>query len=337
MASRWGLIQTPRGWYGSGVRAPYYRNSLPPFVEPLPNPFSPSDISGLQIWFDANNGGSIGIDESNNISAWSNLGSAGGVAVQNNGFARVVSDVGGLNNVQFLGSDLLMSNVALPYYSRTQFVVFKSITDMQYAYYPYLTFLNGNDTGAMQSGVSWDSNSGLFQYTICQNGISCPLIGTDSVNPLSNAFLVMYCLDSTDSINSILSLNNGSNINTGSGGDEFFQGTTSFLLNNAAGGSGQGQNLCEILEYDSVLSTSNISTVTSYLSTKWGLTFSPAPAPGENTSIIYGAYIEGEAPNFYWCDNLANVEIPYVLAEGYDGTTAYRNGTPVVVTNVFYS
>ncbi len=238
---------------------------------PPPEPFSPKDIAGLNIWFDATEASSIVIDGMSNIASWSNLGSAGGEAVQNNGYARVIQDVGGKDNVQFLGSDLLMSNVALPYYSRTQFVVFKSITDMQYASYPYLNFITGQDGGAMGSGVNWESGTGDFQYSLCQNGISCPVQGSVPTNPLSNATLVMFLLDSTDSIYSILSVNNGSNINIAGGGDEFLQTSTSFLLNNAAGGIGQGQNLCEIIEYNSVLSSSNVSTVTAYLSQKWSL------------------------------------------------------------------
>ena len=54
------------------------------------------------------------------------------------------------------------------------------------------------------------------------------------------------------------------------------------------------------------------------------------------TYIIYGIFVEGEAPNWYWCDENAQVESPPVLAEAYDGTTALRDGLAVVVSGTFY-
>lgn len=54
------------------------------------------------------------------------------------------------------------------------------------------------------------------------------------------------------------------------------------------------------------------------------------------TYIIYGIFVEGEAPNWYWCDENAMVESPPVLAESYDGTTALRDGLAVVVSGTFY-
>lgn len=62
----------------------------------------------------------------------------------------------------------------------------------------------------------------------------------------------------------------------------------------------------------------------------------PPPEPFAYTYIIYGVFVEGEFPNFYWCDENAQVESPPVLAEGYDGTTALRDGLAVVVSGVFY-
>jgi hypothetical protein len=54
------------------------------------------------------------------------------------------------------------------------------------------------------------------------------------------------------------------------------------------------------------------------------------------TYIIYGVFEEGESPNWYWCDEFQNTENPPVLAEGYDGTTALRDGLAVVVSGTFY-
>jgi hypothetical protein len=47
--------------------------------------------------------------------------------------------------------------------------------------------------------------------------------------------------------------------------------------------------------------------------------------------------LEGEAPNWFWCDENQGLETPPVLAAGYDGTTALRDGLAVVVSGVFYA
>lgn len=58
--------------------------------------------------------------------------------------------------------------------------------------------------------------------------------------------------------------------------------------------------------------------------------------PFPYTYIIYGVFEEGENPNWYWCDEFGQTETPPVLASGYDGTTALRDGLAVVVSGTFY-
>ena len=62
----------------------------------------------------------------------------------------------------------------------------------------------------------------------------------------------------------------------------------------------------------------------------------PDPVPFAYTYIIYGVFVEGENPLWYWCDENAVVESPPVLADAYDGTTALRDGLAVVVSGTFY-
>ena len=62
----------------------------------------------------------------------------------------------------------------------------------------------------------------------------------------------------------------------------------------------------------------------------------PPPEKFSYTYIIYGVFVEGEFPNWYWCDEFQQVESPPVLAEAYDGTTALRDGLAVVPSGVFY-
>lgn len=60
------------------------------------------------------------------------------------------------------------------------------------------------------------------------------------------------------------------------------------------------------------------------------------PEPFAYTYIIYGVFVEGENPLWYWCDENQQTENPPVLADAYDGTTALRDGLAVVVSGVFY-
>jgi hypothetical protein len=250
--------------------------TAPPTPVPPAPVFSPTDISGLQVWFDSTD--SVVLDLSGNVGSWSNKGSSSGLALPNYGTTSLITDID-LNNQQvvaFSNADMIW-NTTLNYQDRTQFVVSKVTSDMSGAAYPYCAFINNftydSNAGGVQTGVSWDSNTNLFQYTMCQNSFNCPIVYDTSANPINIPFLAVFVNDSVDLSNNAFYLNNSSNLNVGSNlGNLFWTSNADYYLNNANGGSnGQNQHLAEIIEYDSVLSSSNIAQVTSYLSDKWGL------------------------------------------------------------------
>ncbi len=238
-----------------------------------PEPFSPKNIAGLSLWFDAENKSSLTVDTSGTVLSWSNLGSVATAATSNTGIVTVVTDVASKNNVQFQAGTDLTFYTSLNYNSRTQFVVFKDITQLRLVSDQTLSFIYGDALYGLKSGVNWDSNSDTFQYTLGYPGDAQPNpIGITGDNPLSNVTLATFVTDSTDGTLCKFYLNNGSNINVSDSGlDEFNKNPIPYYLNFAS--NAQGQNMCEFLEYDSVLSSSNISTVTAYLSDKWNLGF----------------------------------------------------------------
>lgn len=336
MASQWGFVgANAKGWYGSGIRTTLSRQTV---LAPGPEPiiFKPTDLSFCSIWYDANNLASITTLEDSTVLNWDNLGTIGGFLQPSSGSGQSgVSLLNGLNVVSFGDSaTMVMSNVSITDQPRTFFIVSQSRTDITNppAGISYFYGLQQQD-GQFSSYYS----GGVFTYIICANGVYCPIIASGP-DPFNNAYSICFRNSATDLSENLVSINGVAQTLTNSElAGSFSDVATDYYVNSTSGSS---QYIGEIIWYARALSDAEVLQVTTYLVNKWGLVAPPAPAPKPpslNTSIIYGAYIEGEYPNFYWCDDFGNVEIPYVLAAGYDGTTAYRDGTPVTVTNVFYS
>jgi len=233
-------------------------------VEPPPPPFVPTNISGLQVWLDASNASSLTLSGSD-VSSWSNLGSASNafapgsnVATYSNGF------------VNFNTETTLESYFALPYYSRTFFTVFECKSDLTSIAYPYVNLMNANGSDGRQIGISWDSNTSNYLTTVCQSGTNCPIVGAFANLP-ANLNLYYGVVDSNSAVNTLSYINNSSNLNTSTDlGNLFNQNPIPYIIGSDASNS-PAFVMAEFLEYDSVLSSSNIAQVKTYLSDKWGL------------------------------------------------------------------
>jgi hypothetical protein len=239
----------------------------PPPPPPVPpTPFVPTDISGLQMWMDGSNVSSLSLSGSDVLS-WSNVGSAGGLFAQSNGVATYLSSSYLVAMPQATTLDAYFS---LPYYSRTTFGVLEVVDDLTTSAYPYVNFMDGQASDARQAGVNYDSNAPTFQFTICQSGTNCPVVAPFAAMS-SGLLLVTGVVDSNDGSNNAGYLNNGSNINTSTDlGNLFNQNPLPYIIG-SSNASSPAFRMGEFLEYDTVLSSSNISTVTSYLNTKWSL------------------------------------------------------------------
>jgi len=238
-----------------------WRVKVPP-VPPVP--FAPTDLSGLQVWLDGANTGSLSLSGSDVLS-WSNVGSAGGLFSQTNGVATYVS-----SSVSMPTGGTLDAYFSLPYYSRTLFAVVEPVGELSTYLYPYLNFMDGQASDARQAGLSYDSGGDTFNFTICQSGANCPIVAPFNPMP-SGLLLVTGVVDSNDASNNAGYLNNGSNINTSADlGNLFNQNPVPYIIG-SSNASGPEFRMAEFLEYDSVLSSGDISTVTSYLNTKWSL------------------------------------------------------------------
>ena len=241
--------------------------------------FSPLDLSDCYIWFNCDDLNTITTDEFGVVTSVTNQGLASSAANQDTGEVKVVTEVNNLNSLDFPRGTSLSIVLTLPYTRRTQFVVFKSTTDMSGATYPYLTFMSGGSS-AMQTGVSYGNETGLTQYAMCQNGQNCPVYGYDVTNPYLLPTLVTFLSDDVDISNNLLYVNGGSNINESTDiGNLFVTTEDTYIINNPGPpGEGQGQVLCEIIEYGRALSAFEITQVQNYLSAKWNISL-PIPVP----------------------------------------------------------
>jgi hypothetical protein len=232
---------------------------------PVPVPFSPSDISGLQVWMDGSNAGSLFLSGTD-ILSWTNVGSAGESFIKSNGLVTYSNSQAEFNT----GATLDVSGMTLPYYSRTAFGVFDCKSDLSTIAYPYVNIQGTNTSQGRQFGIAWDSNTSNYLFQICQAGINCPVNAPFYSLPIG---LNLFCgvVDSNDASNNAGYFNNGSNINTSTDLGNLFENSNIPYYIGSTDSNSPAFQMAEFIEYDSVLSPSNISTVTSYLSDKWGL------------------------------------------------------------------
>ena len=237
-------------------------------LDPVPV-FSPTDIAGLQIWMDANNTSTITTSGSN-ILTWSNLGAVSNVFSNDSNSAAYIQDSNGMNVVAMPSATSLTTYAQLPYYTRTSFAVFETVSNLSTLTYPYQNIWACETSGGLQLGVSYDSNTARSYMQMCQQGLNCPVVG-EIILPIGGYNLAIWGTDSNTTASTIAYFNGGSNINTGTDlGNLFNTAPISFGMGSPVNDS-PAYRVGEIIEYDSLLTTSNISTVANYLVTKWAI------------------------------------------------------------------
>lgn len=242
-------------------------------VEPTPTPpapFIPTDIAGLYVWMDANNQSTITTDLSNNVLSWSNLGLASNVFSNDSNYAKYAQDSNSNYFVAMPTETTLATYTQLPYLTRTNFVVFENVSDLTTLTYPYENLFVANASAGVQMGVSYDSNTTKTFMAMCQSGINCP-VGASISLPVGGYNLMIMASDSNTTANTLAYWNGGSNINTSTDlGNLFNTNPIPYVMGSPVFDS-PSYRVGEILEYDSFLTTSNISTVANYLVTKWAI------------------------------------------------------------------
>lgn len=233
--------------------------------------FVPTDISGLYIWLDGANSNSWSIDEMSNVTSWSNLGLASNVFSGGSNYPQIGEDpVTGKFVVAFPQATTIDTTASLPYTSRTAFAVFNIKNDLSTLTYPYTNLWNTNTETGMQMGMNWDSNNSNYQIAMCQQAQNCPILGP-FYSLTTDTNLAIFAVDSSNQSNSQGYWNGGSNINVSIDiGNLFTASNIDYYIGTVVSDS-PIFTVSEILEYDSLLSASNISTVANYLVSKWAI------------------------------------------------------------------
>jgi hypothetical protein len=223
--------------------------------------FAPSDISGLQLWLDANDTDTITLNGST-VSQWDDK--SGNVYHVSQGTASnqptyTASALNSKSVVRFDGNDELTNGSATPVggsTNRTVFIVFNSTGGSAISYGVTL----GDSTSTGQSfGVS-------KEIAVRVNGGN--RVWTTAID--ATHAIVTIILDGT-STTDLSAWKNGSSLTTSSTGTQTINTAAGIIIGNGTAGGSLVGDVAEIIVYNSVLSTSDRESVESYLSTKWGI------------------------------------------------------------------
>jgi hypothetical protein len=227
--------------------------------------FSPVNISGLSLWFDAADTSTISSNGSN-ITTWKNKGNSGVNALSNASYTTATTGVNTLNGLNVVtwpsSSQMMLSNLVLSNQAKSVFTVFRltsgsivmPITStVNYGYQMYTSYY-----------------SGLWYYRISAlTGLADYVRYTNSTN-LSNTAVLVDGVNSTSSSSNIGLLNATSqSLDSNVGANSFLTSAQLYTLNNASYTT--VYDLAELIFYDGALTTAQRQQVEGYLAWKWGL------------------------------------------------------------------
>ena len=180
----------------------------------------------------------------------------------------------GLNTVYFEPNCSMhhhAGGIAFPFQQRTFFAVIKCRSDLSDpSGNAFLNFFGGGDTGQMQTGITYISLTGLFQYNMCTGGVDCGVVFDLSNNPLNQKGIIMFAQSETDlsgneaTYDTISQPLSGSTL-AASYSDEVQQ----YYLNNPGGGN--SLDIAEIIMYGRCIDANERKQVVEYLADKWNL------------------------------------------------------------------
>jgi hypothetical protein len=270
-----------------------------PFPPPAPPPppfTGPLSLSNCIIYFDATNSGSITLvgGSTSNVSSWSNLGTQGGLMNADTGYALTeVSTINSLNAIYFPQATRMIWSGAIPNQETTAFFLFKTLNDFQYAPVPFTTLFSGSILRAPQYGNR--AVGGLYNYSLCQNGIDC-VNANDSSNPYNytSSLLLSIRYSVNNTLNFIRLNGNNLALVTNNVSPNFYTGIDSYVMGRT--NNGASISMGETILYDRALSDTEVLLVENYLTSKWspgGYVIPPPITPyiwfdaSDPTTIIY--------------------------------------------------
>ena len=250
-----------------------------PFMRRIP-PFDPTQISGCQLWLDANDTTTFTFSSSSNISKWNDKSIQGNNLLNTSSTYPTQSTTpAGYPCVYLSGSTCQMTSIAnnttTGNSSRTVIMVSQ--------------IASGGDSRFGTGPHSGSSPPSTYGFDLQSSVIYCPYVYTGSDvtaygSPNTNMYsLYSYYNSNSSTVGGIVNFNltasNSTTLNTSA--------TPWYLGLRPDGGYSITAYVCEIIHYNSILSIGQQQQVEGYLAQKWGLR---GNLPGGHvglTSVIY--------------------------------------------------
>lgn len=248
-----------------------------PFIRKL-NPFKPTDIGGCALWLDGADSSSIILATGSNISTWIDKSSLANNFSNSSGtFSTKTTTPGGYPSIFVNGGQMtsISNNATTGNSSRSIFMITQTVGGVS-------RFGTGSHSGATPPNTyGYDLNVGL-------GTLWCPYVYNASDITFSSPNSNMYCLFSDYNsatstlrgiVNFTLTASNSTTLNT--------TATPWYLGLRPDGFGSVSAYVCEIIQYNIILTTAQRQQLEGYLAQKWGLQANlPAGSPGR-TGVIY--------------------------------------------------
>lgn len=248
--------------------------------------FRPPDISGLQVWLDANNGSAVYANGFGTVESWFNQGDlSGNFDLSGTADVRYGDNrVNGLNVVTFNANAFMTGTFAMNFQPRSLFIVSRRNTPIDTSGgIGLFTWLTGDVSGAIETGILYDVSANNFQYIVSKHpGFSVELDFLTSTDTTGYSELATFVNSSTDLSANYVALNGVAQTPIYQAlASGYYTGAASYFIGNYFGGQtlANDYDLCEVVMYDSALDATQIALVEEYLISKWAVTSPPAPIP----------------------------------------------------------
>lgn len=246
---------------GNSVVSVYRGSTLAWSVTPSP-PFSPDDISGLQLWLDSSDSSTITLSGSN-VSQWNDKSSNGWSVSQGTSLQQPALISSGLNSkdvIRFDGSNDSLINASItPVSGSTNRTIF-AVSNYTGTGVLYNAYFGTTQSNGRVLGVSNEIAVRIY------GGNRVWTTGVDSTHCTTTIML-----DGTTPSN-LSAWKDGSPLSVSSTANQTINTTAGVYIGKSVTNTSYWNgDIAEVLVYDSALSTSDRESVESYLSTKWGL------------------------------------------------------------------
>jgi len=245
-------------------------------------PFSPTSIANLKAWSDASDTSTISLSGSK-VTQWNDKSGNSKNITQATAAYQPSSGINtqnGKNVLTYDGSDVLFASTASDWnfmHNSTGATVFIALFSDTRAANGVLLQTGGSSSvsGILCSRDASDSLGWAVNRGVSGNRTSELTSGTLTDNQASYFSAILDNSNATAANRLIFKIKGGSdltgNVLTNAASSATCQNALNVGAENTTGGDGFLGRICEVIIYSGVLSGANITSVNSYLSTKWGI------------------------------------------------------------------